>query len=328
MNVIAGDIGGTKTLLALAEVEGTRVRVLSERRYTSAAFASLTDIVREFARDHAVGGLPACFGVAGPTDGRRARITNLPWVIEAEALEAEGCGRVTLLNDFAAAAYGIECVAPEHIVTLHPGTAVARAPRAVLGAGTGLGEALLYWSGDHYEVLASEGGHCDYAPRDATEFALAQWLVARHGHVSYERVVSGIGLRNLYAFLRDVQGVAESPAVAAEIAAGDFGAVVGAHALAGDDPLSVQTLDLFARAYGAQAGNMALVALARGGVFLAGGIAAKVLPILQRGGFSEAYADKGRLRDVVASIPVYVVTDGRFGLLGAAAHAGRSAAHT
>lgn len=324
MRVIAGDIGGTKTIIALAEADGPRVEVIADKRYDSKAHATLTEIVQDFAREHDLTGLRACFGIAGPTDGVTAKTTNLPWLIDARALERDtGLASVRLINDFAAAASGIECVRDADVVTLHEGESVEHAPRAVMGAGTGLGQALLYWSGTHYEVQASEGGHCDFAPRNELEVGLWRFIAARHGHVSWERVVSGMGIQNIYEYLRTSGTLPESEAVRAEMQSTDRNAVIGRHALAGDDALCVKTIEMFASAYGAQAGNLAMAAIARGGVFLAGGIAAKVLPCLRAGAFAAAYTDKGRLKGLVEKIPVRVVTEPKLGLLGAAATAAR-----
>jgi glucokinase len=326
MRVLTGDIGGTKTLLALADVDGTRVRVVAEERFASADFPSLTHIVARFLAVKGGRGMPACFGVAGPVLDDTCKATNLPWVIDARALERElGLGPTRLINDFQAAAYGIECVAPGDVVTVHEGTEITHAPRAVLGAGTGLGEAILYWSGDHYEVLPTEGGHCEFAPRDEVEMSLLRALIAHYGgHVSYERVVSGMGLVHAYDHLRASGFADESPAVSAEMkSTDDRAAVIGQHAVAGDDPLCAMAFDLFASAYGAEAGNLGLKVLARGGIYLAGGIAAKVLPRLVKSPFLKSLHDKGRLSDVVRAMPVRVVTEARLGLFGAAAHAGR-----
>jgi glucokinase len=322
MRVIAGDIGGTKTLLAVADVEGTAVRIVAEERYASAAHASFEALVEGFARRYGAS-MPMCLGVAGPVVADVCRVTNLPWVIDGPALEGVTRNPVRLLNDFEATAYGIANVASDAVVTLHEGVEVARAPRAVLGAGTGLGEAVAYWADDRYEVLATEGGHTDFAPRNDDEIALLRTLLARYEHVSYERVVSGAGLVAVYEHLRDATGAREAPRVRDEMAVDDPAAVIGRHAVAGDDALSGRAFDLFAGVYGAEAGNLALKTLARGGIFLAGGIAAKVLPRLVASPFLSALHAKGRMADLVRAMPVRVVTDERVGLLGAAAYAAR-----
>lgn len=320
MRVLAADIGGTKTVVALCEVEGPRVATLASRRYSSHAHASAEEVLLAFAREVPLEDVgAACLGVAGPVEDGRCRTTNLPWVIDGAALSrALALPRVRVVNDFHAAAAGIEALDPSQRVVVQEGVPRALAPRVVLGAGTGLGEALVVWGGEGWCCVPGEGGHADFGARTAREVALAEALRARYGRVSWERVVSGMGLADIYAHLRDDASLRESPAVAAEIAAGDVGAVIGAHALAGDDPLCVEALDVFLEAYGAEAGNAALRALARGGVFLAGGIAAKVLPRLLAGAFLRGFLDKGRMRDLAAQMPVYVVTEPNLGLLGAA----------
>lgn len=322
MRVIAGDIGGTKTLLAVADVDNASVRIVAEERYASAAHASFEALVATFVQRHGAA-MPMCLGVAGPVVADVCRVTNLPWVVDGPALAGITRSPVRLLNDFEATAYGIANVASDAVVTLHEGVAVARAPRAVLGAGTGLGEAVAYWAGERYEVLATEGGHTDFAPRNDDEIALLRTLLGRYAHVSYERVVSGAGLVAVYEHLRDTMGERESPAVRDEMAVDDPAAVIGRHAVAGDDALSGRAFDLFAGVYGAEAGNLALKTLARGGIFLAGGIAAKVLPRLVQSPFLTALHGKGRMADLVRAMPVRVVTDERVGLRGAAAYAAR-----
>jgi glucokinase len=323
IRTLAADLGGTKTLLALIDVTDERAHVVTEARYASAEYPSFEAIVAHFVAAHRCEGIAACIGVAGPVINNACRVTNLPWEVSAPSLEAVTHARVRLVNDFEAAAHGVDVVAPEHRVTLHEGTLVAHAPRAVLGAGTGLGEAIAYATPGGYQVLPTEGGHCDFAPRNDDEDALARWLRHRHGHVSYERIVSGPGLAATYEHLRERNVCTESAHVRAEMAHDDMGAVIGRHAVMGDDALCARAFDLFAGVYGAEAGNLALKCLARGGVYLAGGIAAKTLPRLAQSPFLAAMHDKGRMRDLVRSMHVSVITDPALGLLGAAALAAR-----
>lgn len=323
MQVIAGDVGGTKTLLARCEVAGASVRVLHAERVESRGYARFEDLLRAVApRLGAHAAEAVCLGVAGPVEDNRCRATNLPWTLDARDIAATlGLSRGWLVNDFYAAAAGVETLTAESLTTLQPGAPRADAPRVVIGAGTGLGEALLVPVEGRWVCVPGEGGHADFAPRTAREQRLATRLAARYGRVSWERVVSGMGLADLYEFLRDDEGLAESPAVAAAMRAGDTGAVIGARALAGDDALCAETVALFLGAYGAEAGNAALRSLARAGVYLAGGIAAKILPLMQNGLFLGAFCDKGRMSDLARAMPVHVVTDDALGLKGAAATA-------
>lgn len=321
MRVIAGDVGGTKTLLALCEVSDAGVRALDQRRYESQRYARLEGMLRAFAAEVDLrGATRACLGVAGPVEDGVCRATNLPWTLDEAAVgEALGVEGARLVNDFYAAASGVATLSPADLVTVQSGAPRGDAPRVVIGAGTGLGEALLVPVEGRWICVPGEGGHADYAARSAREDLLVAALRARHGRVSWERVVSGMGLAEIYRHLASLEPGRESPAVAAALAGGDPGAVIGARALAGDDPLCVEAVDLFLEAYGAEAGNAALRVLARGGLFLAGGIAAKLLPLLAGGAFLRGFHDKGRMRGIAESVPVHVVTDESLGLKGAAA---------
>lgn len=325
--LLAGDVGGTKTLLQLAESGAGGLRVLHERRFDSCRYPGLVEVLADFF--HAAPLAPhqlhsACFGVAGPLDGQRAALTNLPWQIDARAIgDHFGIERLRLLNDFEAVGYGIELLAPGDLVTLQQGRPQPHAPRAVIGAGTGLGEGLLVWQGDHYQVIASEGGHVDFAPTDEEQFGLWKHLARQYGHVSCERILSGPGLAQIYAFLRDSGAAPESPELAAAIRAGDPAAAIAGCALRGEDSLAAGALDMFVNIYGAQAGNLALTLLATGGVYVAGGIAPKIVGKLREGGFLRAFAAKGRYAALLSEIPVHVVIHPAAGLLGAAAVASR-----
>ncbi|PKM43020.1 MAG: glucokinase [Gammaproteobacteria bacterium HGW-Gammaproteobacteria-1] len=331
MRVLAGDVGGTKTLLQLAEFDAGATRpqrVLRQARYDSAAYAGLTPLLDEFLRDHHAPLHGACFAVAGPVqdDGtqQHASLTNLPWQLDSLHLGADlGLPAVRLINDFQAVGYGIEALTAEETAVLHDRPAQPRAPRVVLGAGTGLGVALLMPCGPHYEVFPTEAGHADFAPGDAVQDGLLAFLRAELGHVSWERIVSGPGLVNIYRYLLARDGAADAAAL---LQATDPAAAVAVAAAAATDGRAAAALDLFVRLYGACAGNLALTTLARGGVYLAGGIAAKILPHLQRGGFALSYCDKGRMRGVVDAIPVHVVTNPEVGLLGALLTAARTGA--
>lgn len=314
--ILAGDIGGTKTLLRLAEAGGETVAGL---RFDSRGHAGLDQIIAEFLRDHAgheIAG--ACFGVAGPVEGGKANITNLPWQIDAAAIAAEfRIPQVRLINDFQAVAYGIEALDDGDLATLQAGVPVEGGVRAVIGAGTGLGEGFMTWQGGYYEAFPSEGSHADFAPTDALQIGLLRYLAGRHGHVSYERLLSGPGLVNIFEFLRDSAGRQPIPELQAAMEASDRAAAISHCALAGKDELAAAALELFVRIYGAEAGNLALKLLARGGVYVAGGIAPQIIDKLKEGQFMRAFADKGRFAGLLATIPVHVVLNPEVGLLGA-----------
>jgi glucokinase len=316
--VLAGDLGGTKTWLRLS-CDGVAMR---ERRYDSAAFSGLIQMIADFLGETVPVG--ACFGVAGPVRGDTAQITNLPWRIDAGEIAARfGIHRVSLINDFQAVAYGIEALPAGDLLTLQDGQAQVHGPRAVIGAGTGLGEGYLVWQGTHYQALPSEGSHADFAPADEIQAALWRWLAQRFGHVSWERVVSGPGLADIYEFLRQRGEFAEAPELAAAMRAGDPSAAISEYALKRGDALASAALDLFVAAYGAEAGNLALKILAAGGVYVAGGIAPKIVERLRAGGFLRAFLAKGRFADLLATIPVHVVLNPQVGLLGAEVIANR-----
>jgi glucokinase len=308
------DLGGTKTLLALAEARDGRPVVQVERRYENAGVATFADVLRRFLaetgpRAGAIEG--ACVGVAGPVDGRRVRVTNLPWLLDADELSRElGGAPVQLLNDFAAAAHGIDVLDAAALATLQAGEPVEHGAQLVLGAGTGLGVAFRIWTGARYQVVAGEGGHFGFAPADAVQTALADALRARLGRVILEHVVSGPGLARIHAFLGE-RGAEAEPAEIARAALED------------GDPDASAAIDLFLSCYGAVAGDFALTCLARGGVFVAGGIAPKLLARMRAGGFLAAFRDKGPYDALAARFPVHVVTDERLGLLGALAAAAR-----
>lgn len=331
MKVLAGDLGGTKTLLMIGTCQGTRVTSVYEQRYDSADFDNLLPMVQAFLRaagDHARSVERACIAVAGPVtetpDGQSASITNLPWRFDSGSLAAQlGIARVRLINDFQGVGYGIEALGEEDIVTLQMGAPRACGPRVVLGAGTGLGAGVLVWAHDFYEVLPSEGGHADFAPTDVEQTELLRALLAEFDHVSCERLICGRGLVRIYEFLRARNAAPESDALHAAMAQGDAAAAISAAALAKTDRLAQAALDLFVRLYGAQAGNLALTVLATGGVYIAGGIAAKILDKLRDGAFMKAFLAKGRMAALLADMPVRVVINARVGLLGAALAASR-----
>lgn len=325
MRVLAGDIGGTHARLALVDIEAGRAVIHHRHDYSSPEYPGLAPIVQEYLVR--VGERPdrACFGVPCPITEGTCELTNLHWVLEIGALRREiGIPSAFLLNDFAAQGLAIPLLGPDGLAELKPGVVEARGPIGLLGAGTGLGQGALVWAGDRYQVVPSEGGHVDYAPRTDREIRLLQWLRRRHHRVSWERVLSGPGIGQVYRFLAEEGEPPESPAVRAQLEAGDPAAVVVGHALAGDDPLCVATMELFVSAYGAQAGNVALAYRATGGLYLAGGIAPRILPLLRGGQFLTAFLDKGRLSPMLARVPVQVIVHDAPGILGAARAASES----
>ena len=324
MIVLAGDVGGTNARLALVDIEGLTVRTVNELKYPSKDYPGLAPIVRRFCEETKSRPDRACFGMACPVVGEDCTAPNLPWTTNARKLAAEiGISRTRIINDFVAAGYGVEVMTPADLVTLQEGTAQPHGPIALIGAGTGLGQAFLFWEDDHYEVIPSEGGHADFAARDKTQAGLLDFLEGKLHRVSWERLLSGPGLMNIYDYLVAAGVAPEQESVRAEMAQEDHAAVIGRHGLAKTDDLSDRTLDLFCEIFGAQAGNLALTVVATGGVYLAGGIAPKVVERLKAGGFMAAFRDKGRLSDLLARIPVHVVMNPKVGLLGSAAVAAR-----
>ncbi len=324
--ILAGDIGGTKTVLALFEPFGETLEPVREATFPSRAHATFEEILTTFL-DASPGHKPeaACFGVAGAVMDGRVHTTNLPWMLEEEALaDTIGCGKATLLNDLEAAAYGTLhlSLAEKHV--LNPGTSRRkRGNIAVIAAGTGLGEAILFFDGQKYQPIASEGGHADFAPQSDIEVELHKYLRAKfQGHVSYERVLSGPGFFNVYSFFRDSGHVPEPNWLAERIKLENPSAVVAEVGLAGQDENCVASLDLFATIYGAEAGNLALKALAVGGVFVAGGIAPKILPALTRNdAFLKGFFAKGRFANLMKNLHVSIALNPRAPLIGAAYYA-------
>jgi glucokinase len=318
--ILAGDIGGTKTLLAIFERDAVRF----EQRYASGEFADFASLLERFLADaNAALGRQAeitgaCFGIAGPVVDERVRVTNLPWEIDARALEHRcGIARIRLINDFAAAAYGIDALRRSDFVTLQEGDPIANAPRLVIGAGTGLGVAYMISDGALHRVVPGEGGHAGFAPANEEQAALWRHLYGKLGRVEIEHVVSGDGLERIYMFLRDAGQAEENADVRAAIDTQDGAAAISEAALESNDSLANAALDLFVACYGAAAGDYALAVVARGGVYIAGGIAPKILPRLAAGGFVAAFNAKGSFAELTRKMPVHVITNERLGLIGA-----------
>ncbi len=324
MRVIAGDIGGTKTLLELSERDGEKSRIIARQRYPSSAYGDFGQIVEAFLARYDDPHHPtchhACFGVAGPIERRgtetRSTITNLPWIIDsAELTQRFGFKKVRLINDFTAVAYGVGLLDEEALVQLQTGERESRATRLVIGAGTGLGVAQIVCCGERDQVLATEGGHVDFAPRKAIEIALLRYLSGQQGRVACEDVVSGPGLVNIYRFLHQHRG-GESSRLETMLASEDIAAAIALAAERSEDPLATEAIALFVTLYGAIAGNFALSSMAQGGVYIAGGIAPKMLTQLQEGGFMAAFNDKGKMSSLNSRVPVAVVVEPEVGLIG------------
>ena len=319
--VLAGDIGGTNARLALAEVNA-KTRIVAEHGGMSQSIPDFGEFVADFLATNGARPDRACLAIAGPVLGNAVSGTNLPWTVEANALGKRiGISRVRLINDFAAIGFGIRVLTESDLLTLQTGRADPSGLIGIIGAGTGLGEGLVVRTGGQWTVLPSEGGHATYAPVTAQERDLHAFMSSRYGgHVSVERVVSGPGIVDIFDFLTASRGVSET--IRDEMSREDPAAVITRHALANTDAAAVEALDLFITAYGSQAGNLALTVLASGGIYVAGGIAAKIAPKLGEGRFLEAFRSKGRMRKLLEQFPVHVIRNPDVGLLGAASAAG------
>ena len=345
--LLAGDIGGTKTILRVVEAEADQAETarnnLFERRYLSSAFPDLVPMVETFLKEaqQETGKLfapeKACFGIAGPIVNNTSKVTNIAWTLEGDRLSEQlSIPRISLINDFAAIGFGILALDGTDLHSLQTGKREPNAPIAVIGAGTGLGQGYLIYTGKNYEVFSSEGGHVDFAPRTELEFQLSQYLLEKLNieRISAERIVSGQGIVAIYKFLRDRNFAAESPDIAQVLQVWDSeigkkdkttdpAAVISQAALEKRDRLSEKTMQIFVEAYGAEAGNLALKLLSYGGLYIAGGIAAKNLPLMEEGGFLREFALKGRMRSLLERIPVQVILNPQVGLIGAALCAAR-----
>jgi glucokinase len=342
--ILAGDIGGTKTILRLVENDTEGVgEVLYEARYPSRDYPDLVPIVQQFLSEagQKLAGTPspekACFAIAGPVVNDTSNLTNLAWYLDARRLEKElAIPKTTLINDFAAVGYGILGLHKEDLHTLQNVTPEPNAPIAVIGAGTGLGEGFLIHTEGDYRVFASEGGHTDFAPRTEIEFQLLQYLRDKYDiqRISVERVVSGQGIVAIYQFLRDRQFAQESSEIGQVVRTWeqetgrteksvDPAAEISKAALEKRDPLCEQTMQMFVDAYGAEAGNLALKLLPYSGLYIAGGIAAKILPLMEEGSFLRTFGQKGRVSPLLENVPVHIILNSQVGLIGAAICASR-----
>jgi glucokinase len=320
--ILAGDIGGTNTRLALIEAKNEELQILFEKTFPSRERTSLEAALEEFLAVHRCDLTRASFGIAGPVRNGRCEATNLPWVVDSKTVAKRlGLKRVGLINDLEANAHGIAVLQSKDFVILNKGALNARGNRAIISAGTGLGQAGMYWDGEVHRPFPSEGGHVDFAPRNHLEMELLDYLMSHYRRVSYERLVSGPGLVLVYQFLRDTGKGEESPWLAEQMRHGDPAPVISQLALEGKSPLCHQALELFVSLYGAEAGNLALKLMATGGVYLGGGIAPKIIAELQEPEFMNAFTAKGRMRPLLQDVPVMVIMNPKTALLGAARHA-------
>jgi glucokinase len=317
--ILAGDVGGTHARLALMQARGEDLALLTEKIYSSHDYSNLEDIVTDFLKQNPTKPQLAGIGVAGPVRDGKCVATNLPWIVDASKLAGvSGLDRVELLNDLEANAYGISTLAPSDFAILQKGIPNAQGNAAVISAGTGLGEAGMYFDGTELRPFAGEGGHASFAPEGAVQGELFVYLTKRFGHVSCERVLSGPGLVNIYEFLRDTGRGSESHAVVEQMRSGDPAAAISQAALVDGSQLCVEALEIFVEIYGAEAGNLALKFLATAGVYVGGGIAPKILKELQRPLFLDAFLNKGRMKPLLEAIPVLVILNENTALHGAA----------
>jgi glucokinase len=316
--ILAGDIGGTHTRLAFFDVADARLTLFSATVFPSHQYAGLDQIVAEFIERSNVRPDRACFGVAGPVRNGRVETSNLPWIVESERLANElDITKVFLINDLEAHAWGIADLDLKDAITLNQGKDIP-GNQAVIAAGTGLGEAGMYWDGTRHQVFASEGGHTDFAPRNELEIELFRHLSDKFGRVSYERILSGPGLVNVFNFLRDTGRGAPPQWLSEQMQSSDPAAAISQAAMNGSCPLCEQAIDIFASVYAAEAGNLALKIMATGGVFLGGGIAPKIVSKLSQPSFMRAFVTKGRMQPLLESIPFKVITNDKVPLFGAA----------
>ena len=319
--ILAGDIGATNARLAAFETEGNRLQCVVEKVYPSQQHNGLTEIVAAFTKTEGIPVQSACFGVAGPVRGGRSKISNLPWTIDSREVAAQLKLRtVGLINDLEAFAYGIDALESKDFVALSEGSSEAEGNTAVVSAGSGLGEAGLYWDGHRHHPFACEGGHTEFAPKNDVEIELLQYLMKKYKnqHVSYERILSGPGIKNIYEFLRDTSREEEPAWLRDDLAAApDAPALISQMALTQKAAICDRTLSIFVSVFGSEAGNCALKFMCTGGIFIAG-IAGKIVSKMQDGTFMESFLSKGRMRTLLQEIPVKIVLNDDSGLIGAA----------
>ena len=333
--VLAGDIGGTKTLLQLVEIDvaTAHYNVVHEQRYASQNYVDFDLIVKDFLSQieqkiTTTQSLPACFAVAGPIknfnqDKQTASVTNLNWQLDSLELKTtHQLRKVSLINDFESIAHGLHILSEQDLVTLQTGQAQDKGVKLIMGAGTGLGVCQLVQHGSSYSVLASEGGHCDFAPADEQQTRLLLYLLKKYPHVSYDRILSGLGIENIFSFLANEQKKDNESFVTNTLAADDPAAQISN--MVNEQPIAKETIAMFMSIYGAQAGNFALTALPYGGVYIGGGIAPKLIETLEGSNFLSAFKQKGRMNALMDAFPIHVIMDAQVGVKGAAVFSCRS----
>lgn len=322
--ILAGDIGGTKTNLAFYEESGKKIVCKVKEKFASKDHNGLDEIVKLFIEKNELTVEVACFGISGPVENNHVKATNLPWEVDAKTLSKElKDAPVYLINDLEANAWGIDALTEDEFSTIYQGKLGLKGNRALISAGTGLGEAGLFFDGEKHIPFACEGGHCDFSPRDDREIELLKFLKEQFGHVSYERVLSGQGLHNIYLFLLHYHKTEPSKELKVELESKDPPFVISEHAINKSDDICIEALELFVSFYGSEAGNLALKMMAYGGVYLGGGIAPKLIKQLRTSNFSDAFLNKGRFSHLLQDFSVKVILNDEAALIGSA-HAAHS----
>ncbi|MEA1892652.1 MAG: glucokinase [Campylobacterota bacterium] len=326
MRILAGDIGGTKTSIAIFEVNNTELEVVAEEKYSSCEYDSLNAIVEKFLKTQKAIPQWACFGIAGPVRNGIVKTTNLPWIVDAQEMADKiGFKKVWLINDLEANAWGVPALQEMDFFILNKGRADPEGNAVIISAGTGLGQAGLYFNGKELCPFASEGGHSDFSPNSDLEIALLQFLKKRYkteSHVSWERVISGMGIENIYDFLCDYRNVKSSEYLIEKIDKGDKATAISKAAKDGRCPICSETLKIFVHLYGAEAGNHALKIMATAGLYIGGGIAPKNLEQFKNSIFMDSFCNKGRMKDILQNIPVKIILNQKTALYGSAIYAG------
>ena len=332
MLILSGDVGGTNSRLQLTHYEKNLAQVISRKSFKNHEFKNFKAIIEHFLKScetNACDIASICLAVAGPIVNQSVRFTNLPWFIDATILKDElGIQHIELINDFQAIGHGINQLSEEDIATLQKGEYKPTGPRAIIGPGTGLGVGLTFWNGQHYEVIPTEGGHVDFSPTSHTQMELLQYLRRKYHRISVERIVSGPGIENIYHFVRDnpIYAAEESEALRFAIASEpqSIAPTISHFALEHQDPVALRVLDIFIKAYGTIAGNLALTALPFGGLYLVGNMTNRLLTPIKSGQFLNNFLDKGRISGVLERVPIYVVLEPNIGLIGAAHYAAQT----